>query len=299
MQRTLRTNFSSRQYMLSENFEIYYYSDLQFPNVDVHTHDYYEFYFFLDGNVSMYIDERCLPLQTGDIIIIPPDIPHRIESHDRNIPYRRFVLWLSQEYLHPILATSSDYGYIISRAVRKKHFVYHNDIFNFNLIQSRLFRILEEIHGDRFGKLSQIELELRDLLLHLNRLAYEQNAPDKLREKERLYQRLVTYIDAHPEENLTLDHLSNVFFVSKFHIAHIFKENLGISVHQYIIKKRLSICREALLGDASINETYQLYGFKDYSSFYRAFKKEYGLSPKEYKEIHTIAPCLLRFPAGS
>lgn len=288
MKRTLRTNFNSRQYMLSKDFEIYYYSDLQFPNVATHTHDYYEFYFFLQGNVSMYIGERHFLLRSGDIIIIPPDIPHYIVSHDKNVPYRRFVLWVSKDYLEPLLTSSSDYGYIISRAIRKKQFIYHNDIFAFNLVQARLFRILEEIHGDRFGKLSKIDIEIRDLLLHLNRLAYEQNAPGKLREKEKLYERLVTYIDAHPEEDITLDSLASVFFVSKYHIAHIFKENLGISVHQYIIKKRLAICRDALLGDASITETFLLYGFKDYSSFYRAFRKEYGLSPKEYKEIHRI-----------
>jgi len=288
MKNTLRTNFSSRQYMLSKDFEIYYYSDIKFPNVDSHTHDYYEFYFFLEGDVSMHIGGHHFHLQPGDIIVIPPDISHHIVSHNWNTPYRRFVFWVSRDYLDSIVSTSSDYSYILSRAIRKKLFVYHNDIFNFNLVQSRLFRILEEVHGDRFGKLSKIDIEIRDLLLHLNRLAYEQNAPGKLREKAKLYERLVTYIDAHPEEDLTLDYLASVFFVSKYHIAHIFKENLGISIHQYITKKRLAICRDALMGDASITETFLLNGFKDYSSFYRAFKKEYGLSPKEYKEIHRI-----------
>lgn len=288
MKKALITRFNSRQHMVSKDFEIYYYSDIQFPNVDVHSHDYYEFYFFLEGKISMYIEDHHFHLQPGDIIVIPPDIPHHITSHDKSIPYRRFVFWVSKDYLDSILTTSSDYGHIISRAVKRKHFVYHNDVFNFNLVQSKLFRILEEVHGNRFGKFSKIDIDIRDLLLHLNRLAYEQNASGNFHEKEKLYERLVTYIDDHPGENLTLDHLSRIFFVSKYHIAHIFKENLGISVHQHITKKRLAICRDALLGDASITETFLFYGFKDYSSFYRAFKKEYGFSPKEYKEIHRI-----------
>ena len=48
------------------------------------------------------------------------------------------------------------------------------------------------------------------------------------------------------------------------------------------------MCRDAILSDNNISKAYLLYGFKDYSSFFRAFKKEYGLSPKEYKEIHGI-----------
>ena len=85
-----------------------------------------------------------------------------------------------------------------------------------------------------------------------------------------------------------LERLAAELFVSKYHIAHVFKDEIGMSIHQYISKKRLARCREALLGDVPVTKVYLLFGFHDYSSFYRAFKKEYGISPKDFKKLHTV-----------
>lgn len=63
---------------------------------------------------------------------------------------------------------------------------------------------------------------------------------------------------------------------------------MGIPLHQYILKKRLHASKNAILSDQPISHVYLQYGFKDYTSFFRAFKKEYGVSPKEYREQHRL-----------
>lgn len=292
MKKNLRTTFSTRQYMLSKDFEIYYYCDSQDDifraKVQSHSHDYYEFYFFLEGNVSIQINGTQFPLQTGNMILIPPGTPHQALIHDTNIPYRRFVFWISESFFHQLQETSPDYAYLMRLAQSKGHYIYHYDIIAFNALQSRIFQLIEEIHSDRFGKATKISLSVQELILHLNRTIHEKEHPKSPEEEQNLYQSLMQYIETHLDEELSLDKLAREFYVSKYHIAHVFKENIGLSIHQYITKKRLMMCRDAILSHQEISKTYLMFGFKDYSSFFRAFKKEFGMSPKEYGELFRL-----------
>lgn len=289
MKKNLQSAFSTRQIMLSRDFEIYYYNDTyqnkHSYNVNSHSHNYYEFYFFLEGNVTMNIGDSQYPLTPGDVVIIPPGIEHFAFLHDSQCPYRRFVFWISIDYCNDLLKLSPDYVYLMQHARVTKHYIYHYDVIAFNALQSKVFRLIEELHSNRFGREAKISLCANDLILHLNRSVYEMEHPTSQHEGQTLYQNLLLYIEDHLEEELTLDALAEHFYVSKYHISHVFKENLGLSIHQFITKKRLRMCQEAILSSSSISEVYLMYGFKDYSSFFRAFKKEFGMSPKEYKEL--------------
>lgn len=290
MKKKLQTPFSTRQYMTSDDFEIYYYSDSSLENVAMHSHDYFEFYFFLEGDISMQIGEQIHPVRFGDVMLIPPGLSHKPLIHSTEPPYRRFILWISMAYYRRLQSLSPDYTYLMDYVQRRRQYLFHHDQIAFNTIQAKLIRSIEEMKSNRFGHQTQTDLCIQELMLHLNRLVYERSHAPRKSEQEFLYQSICTYIEGHLEEDLSLDRLSRMFFVSKYHIAHIFKDNLGLSIHRFITCKRLEQCREAILSGMTISHAYRTFGFGDYSSFFRAFKKEYGISPKDFQDMNAIRP---------
>lgn len=283
----LQTAFSTRQYMLSKDFEVYYYCDQPISSVGPHTHDYFEFYFFIEGNISIYVEDREYPIKPGDFVLIPPGISHYPKFHDKTTSYHRFILWLSNDYCLRLQEASSDYLYLMHHVAATKNYLFTIDSINFNQIQSQLFLLIEEVKGNRFGRVSQISLQVNSLLLFLNRIIHEKEENTRETNAPSLLISICDYINTHLIDDLSLDCLAKEFFLSKFYLSHSFKSEMGISIHQYILKKRLHTCKDAILSGMSISKTYELYGFHDYSSFFRSFKKEYGVSPKEYRDLNS------------
>lgn len=120
------------------------------------------------------------------------------------------------------------------------------------------------------------------VVLILRACIYTENHSQASSRKHLLLDDLFIYINTHITEEITLERLEQTFYVSKYHISREFKRQTGTTIHQYIIKMKLDLCKRLIEEGKPINEVYKLCGFGGYNHLFRAFKKEYGMTPKEY-----------------
>ncbi len=279
--------------MVNQDFELYYYSDEKFEPVELHRHSYYEIYLPLEGDIYLDIDGVVLPLTKTDVVVVPAGQKHRIVNVNPDLPYRRFIFWLNPSFMEKYEKIFPEIDFLPRYLKETNRFSFHFSNSDISLIHTKFLRCLEEIHSHRFAEEGMLALGVFDLLLTLSRLAYETVNPSILNESDDLFQNIISYIEQNLEDNLSLDELANHFFVSKYYISHFFKETVGISIHQYILKKRLEKAKSLMISGASIKEAFKESGFSDYSSFFRAFRKEYHLSPKEFQKVYIQDPIRL------
>ena len=144
-----------------------------------------------------------------------------------------------------------------------------------------LDRLAREYYNDELGSFAYAQGLLTQFMVELNRLA-QYSGPVQKWEEPDLVTQVLAYIGNHYQENITLESLASEFFVSKYHLSHEFSHRVGTSVYRYVIFRRLLQARDLMTAGVNPGQVYQICGFGDYANFYRAFKAEYGISPREF-----------------
>ena len=122
----------------------------------------------------------------------------------------------------------------------------------------------------------------QQLLVGLNRAAADRGDARPVGTSDQVVDAVLHYINEHYSEPLTLDQLSEKFFISKYHLLRKFDAQVGTTVHRYILQKRLLNAKQLLARGVPPNEVCQYCGFGDYANFYRAFRAEYNQTPRQY-----------------
>ena len=94
---------------------------------------------------------------------------------------------------------------------------------------------------------------------------------------------VLRYILGHLEETLTVDALAARFYISRYYLMHRFKAVTGYTIHQYISQKRLLRAGELIRSGVPVMKAAEQAGFQDYSTFLRAFRGTFHMSPREFR----------------
>ena len=274
--------FDPCQQMRRPNYELQYKRDAYLQDVELHHHDFYEIYFLVSGNVTYSIESKLCPVLPGEVLLISPKELHQVYIRPEMAVYERYVLWLDPKFIPQLSTPQTD----LLKALDPADPAYRNKITMSRHMQAHIQHLMESLYqesqSEAFGaELLQNSL-LTQLLITINRLAADTSDNQQENSREDMVSDVIEYINANFAENLTLAGLADTFFVSKYHLSHKFSRRMGISINRYIRKKRLQNARQMLAQGEKPNAVFAQCGFHDYVSFYRAFREEYGSSPREY-----------------
>lgn len=275
--------FTHRQIMAERFYEYHHYRNDSPITVDFHEHAFYEIYIFISGNVNYIIEGRTYDLRPGDVLLTNNSDIHRPEILPSQYPYERIVIWLNNAFFNGLLDIGEDLTACFKDAANRDYRLFRPNASQLLKIQDTCRVIEQERSVNRLGSRVMAFSPIMEILVLISRAYYEisDSAQHGVTENQQINQ-IVAYINNHYHEDLSLESLSSKFYLSKYYLSHKFKQFTGLSLYQFILKKRLTIARNMLMRGKSVTETYTECGFNDYSNFLKAFKQEFGEKPSQY-----------------
>lgn len=270
---------------LYDDFKMFHIKDRTEKSYTYHYHDFYKLLIFLKGSVNYSIEGKSYKLKPFDIVLVRQGAIHRPEvTNDET--YERIVFYISGEYLDRHKTQEYNLEYCFEQAQKEG-----SDVLRFPALQnSRLLAVIEEIEkngqeNDRYAAKLYAQVLFMEFMILLNRGCVDKTGSfDHAVTFNQKMIDLIRYVGEHLTEELTIEELAEHFYISKFHMMRQFKEETGYTIHQYITEKRVLYAKNLIAAGMSATQACYESGFRDYSTFSRAYKRRMSKSPSEKEE---------------
>lgn len=282
-------------------------------------HDSYELTYVSSGEVNYYIDGKKLNLKTGSTIVVWPGVDHTYEvlgecevicvyfsmNSEDVFNQNRFI---SDEKINGESLSSgrkTDSGNAQTSSINANNSEINSELEDYKLpeyeirqlvlkgqskyqIANIVENIITENKQQMFGKSPMLQALALQLTVQLNRALQDQLEQER-RIKEGSVDELLDIIEDFINENYTLNisvgDMAEHVFLSEGYFTRAFKERLGTSPMNYLIKFRVEKSKKLLQKtDLKINNISRRVGFTSSQRFNSAFKKILGLTPSEYRK---------------
>lgn len=264
-----------------------FHEESEMIEIPVHLHDTYEIFQSLNESLNYFVEGTIYTMNKYDVIITNDDEIHRPIITNKGTLYARRFIHFNPNAFVPFFNHDYNPLNIFEQRVHGQ-----NNLIQFNAteilkVNERFTSIESFSHSDTFIDSKRHSLLKKSRIVDLMILLESCHSSSTTRTKNKSsldprINNIIHYIDSHYNEPLTLQHIAEYQFMDKYHLSHLFKNNTGFTVHEYIQSKRIKAAKRLIIEGHPMTYVCSACGYNDYSNFYKAFKKLTGQSPRDY-----------------
>ena len=247
-----------------------------------HFHNHLEIYYLVSGERYLYIRGRTYHITAGDLAVISGNIVHQASTISSPV-HERIILEVYPPMLRQMLeleqAFTDLYGVLHLKGLQQQE------------VQALIYSLMDEMKQQSYGYQWVVRCKLIQLLIFILRELGTQHSPVPVTSgpREQKMREIAQYISRHPDQKITLDWLSEQFYVSKYHLCRTFKDITGFTLSEYINISRITKAKELLLTtNSSVTDIASEVGYESSTHFGKVFKQYLGQSPLSYRNQYSI-----------
>ena len=254
-------------------------------NYSLYFHFYYNILLIQSDTIHMQVNEMNYTLRRNDLILFAPQDFHRYYA-DEGESYCRWDCEFSYEYIEPFLVQNEDVLRCFAPQNNAFCPIRHLDEATARELSDALSAMRALRTSEEYGSDTALRCALMRLLVRINHLfsSLPANASGTVRDDYKKLTPILKYINSHLAENLSLNALSQRFYISKFHLCRLFKKTLGYTINEYITFRRVSNVAALLRQGYSVTQACEAVTPEGVSHFIATFKKLVGVTPKQFSK---------------
>ncbi len=278
---TERYKYSNDGY-LNENFRLFHLKDSSGQEKDFHFHEFDKLVILISGKVDYTVEGACYRLEPWDILLVRHHMIHRA-SIDLSVPYERIIIYLDAAYVERF-APEAGLMDCFAAAEKRRHCLLRPDGESAERLRDALQRLEDAGDDGLFGAELLRGTMLVQLLVLINRIMLSDRSHENSADNGGRIAPALSYINENLTNELNIDDMAALCYLSRYHFMRLFKAQTGCTVHNYIRRKRLVLAARLIREGMSASAAAAECGFSDYSAFHRAFTKTFRVSPGRIKK---------------
>ena len=276
----MKENFIKLGY-LNEDFHIFHIKDKKKMEFQYHSHDFHKIVMFISGDVTYHIEGKAYKLEPGDILLVGSTEIHKPQISPDRI-YERIVLWVYPDFLEKNNTSNTNLLQCFQLAKERQQHLIRLEGDRNVVVMGILEKLEKTLSSNDYGNDVLARGQFLQLMVMINRLYPKVGNEYGINCYDEGISKIISFINSNIQEELSIDNIAGRFFMSRYSLMHKFKKETGSTVYDYIVRKRISMAKILIRKGMAISQIAQECGFGDYSSFERSFKKNLGMTPREY-----------------